>query len=852
MGEVYRAHDPRLGRDVAIKVLRASFSDDPERLERFEQEARAVGMLNHPGILAVHDVGTHDDIPYVVSELLEGRTLRDVLDSGPLAPRQAIDYAIQTAQAIDAAHRRGIVHRDLKPENLFITDDARVKVLDFGLAKLKEPVHRPGSTADDVTRAEFTQPGMLLGSVGYMAPEQVRGQPADERADIFALGAILYEMIVGKRAFQGGSAAETLSAILTEDPPNPGSRIRRISPVLDRIVCRCLEKRPENRFHSAHDLALSLEALSATSPWDSITTVAHRRWARLSDRRVQAIAMAAAAGTLALLAYGWLAPSREPGAAGLAESTPQFQRLTFRRGWISAARFAPDAHTILYSASWDGAPPEIFLVRPESPESRPLGIPDADLLAISAPGELAILRAPRISLNIYHRLGVVARVALGGGAPRDVLESARFADWAPDGTALAVVHDTEDRRRLEYPIGRPLYELPRSSHNTIVSPRVSPDGNHVAFFEGFGARVRRWSVSVVDRTGTKRSLSPDWYDWWRLAWSPRGDEVWFAASQAGSASALYAVSMTGRQRVLFRVPGTVELHDVAADGRVLLTMMSYRTHTRGFAAGETNERDLSWLDGSAAVALSRDGRVLLLDEHGEAGGATNAAYLRRMDGSPAVRLGAGRPLALSPDGLWVLATQPAASPRLYLLPTGAGDTRDLEAQRFEVIRAANWFPDGRQILLAAAEHGGALRLYVHDLESGAAHPLTPEGYDINGDAIAPDGSRVVAMSPDEEVVIWDMNGGTPRAVPGLTPGDLPIGWTADGQSVYVYRRGEIPARVSRVHVTSGARQAWRQFEPADIAGVGTVSAVLVTPDGTAAVYSYEQTLSELYLIDRLE
>ncbi|MEX0878719.1 MAG: protein kinase [Thermoanaerobaculia bacterium] len=265
MGEVYRAKDPRLGREVAIKVLPASFSQDADRLRRFEQEAKAAGVLNHPNITAVYDIGSHDGAPYVVQELLEGETLRSALAGGKLSPRKTVDYALQIAHGLAAAHEKGIVHRDLKPENLFVTKDGRLKILDFGLAKLTE-TEGPGSPGTSLpTETRGTEPGVVLGTLGYMSPEQVRGKPADARSDIFSFGAILYEMLSGKRAFHGDSAADTMSAILKEDPPDLSFTNQNISPGLERIVRHCLEKNPEQRFHSAHDLAFDLDTLSSAT-----------------------------------------------------------------------------------------------------------------------------------------------------------------------------------------------------------------------------------------------------------------------------------------------------------------------------------------------------------------------------------------------------------------------------------------------------------------------------------------------------------------------------------------------------------------------------------------------------------
>src|SRR5437762_12504757 len=264
VGEVYRARDTRLGRDVAVKVLPSTFSADADRLHRFEQEACAAGALNHPNILIVHDVGTHDGAPYVVSELLEGETLRHRISGAAPVQRRVIDSALQIAHGLAAAHEQGIVHRDLKPDNIFITKDGRVKILDFGIAKLTQ-AEGTRSQTDIPTRRVNTDPGVVMGTVGYMSPEQVRGQAVDHRSDIFSFGAILYEMLSGRRAFHGESAADTMSAILKEDPPDLSDTNQNISPALERLVNHCLEKSPESRFHSARDLAFALEAISGSS-----------------------------------------------------------------------------------------------------------------------------------------------------------------------------------------------------------------------------------------------------------------------------------------------------------------------------------------------------------------------------------------------------------------------------------------------------------------------------------------------------------------------------------------------------------------------------------------------------------
>src|SRR3989442_2316338 len=265
MGEVWRARDTKLGRDVAIKVLPAAFSENSERLRRFEQEAQAAGALNHPNILVIFHIDTHDGAPYIVSELLEGETLRERMAGAALPQRKALDYALQIARGLAAAHEKGIVHRDIKPDNVFVTNDGRAKILDFGLAKLTGASDGIQPQSEVPTRRVDTDPGTVVGTMGYMSPEQLKGQPADHRSDIFSFGAILYEMLSGKRAFRGDSMAETMSAILREDPPDLSETNKTISPALERVVRHCLAKNPAERFHSARDLPLAIENLSGTA-----------------------------------------------------------------------------------------------------------------------------------------------------------------------------------------------------------------------------------------------------------------------------------------------------------------------------------------------------------------------------------------------------------------------------------------------------------------------------------------------------------------------------------------------------------------------------------------------------------
>ena len=418
MGEVYRARDSRLKREVAVKVLPATFSADADRLRRFEQEAQTAGGLNHPNITAVHELGTHDDAPYIVTELLEGETLRARLSGGAIPVRKATDYAIQIASGLAAAHEKGIVHRDLKPENLFLTNDGRVKILDFGLAKLTQTEGQAQQHSNLPTAA--TEPGVVLGTLGYMSPEQVKGRPADARSDIFAFGAILYEMLSGSRAFHRETAAETMSAILREEPPELSATNRNVPPGLDRVVRHCLEKNPEERFHSAHDLAFDLRALSdASTP---VLSSASGRVAAVPASR-RGVLITAALGAAAAAAAFLI------GRGTVRETPPSFRQMTFRRGAILSARFAPDGQTVVYSAAWEGKPQEIFVGRPESPESRPFGLSGAEVLAVSRSGDMAVSNN-RASVGGFRRSGTLAQLSVAGGAaPRDIAEEVEWADW---------------------------------------------------------------------------------------------------------------------------------------------------------------------------------------------------------------------------------------------------------------------------------------------------------------------------------------------------------------------------------------------------------------------------------------
>ena len=549
MGEVYRARDTRLGRDVAIKVLPPAFSSDPERLARFEQDARAAAALNHPNILDVFDIGTHAGAPYIVSELLEGETLREKIHGLPA--RKAIDYAIQIAHGLGAAHEKGIVHRDLKPENIFVAAGGRVKVLDFGLAKLMEPEIAPAGASLLPTTPPQTTPGMVLGTAGYMSPEQVRGREADPRSDIFAFGAILYEMLAGRRAFGGETSIDTMSAILKEDPPRIDAS-RHVPPGMARIVERCLEKDPAARFKSADDLAFALEALSGSTTTALPVHPSHRR------------RFAAAAGTIAVVALIGLAFAlgQRMGTAAPRDEIA-FHTLTFEPQAIFNARFAPDGETVIFSAALEGNSPELFASRVNAIAPQPIGT-RTHLLSVSSRGELAVLIDPAF---IQHRLfrGTLARMPIDG-APRPWMENVREADWSPDGSTLAIIRDDGRTDTLEYPIGTVLYQ----ASGYLSDLRVSPDGARVAFFEHPVRYDDRGWLKVADRQSNVRTLAGEYWGQEGIAWAPDGRTIFYSAGEAGWDS-FYprAVGASGSavSRAALPNAGGVFVHDVSPAGR---------------------------------------------------------------------------------------------------------------------------------------------------------------------------------------------------------------------------------------------------------------------------------------------
>jgi hypothetical protein len=698
MGEVYRAKDTRLGRDIAIKVLPEEFARNAERLGRFETEARVIAALNHPNILSIHDIGTYEGAPYLVSECLEGQTLRMELSGSALPVRRVVDYGTQIAQGLAAAHDKGIVHRDLKPENVFVTRDGRVKILDFGIAKLVQPeALAEGATMD----AGPTSAGLVLGTAGYMSPEQVRGEPADARSDIFELGIILYEMLCGQRAFRRDTSAETMTAILKEDPPELSLTGRTVSPALERIVRRCLEKKPLQRFQSARDLAFNLEGLTGVSS-TSATNVSAGAAVAAAEKKTSGkrmMMLAAGALFLALLSAGsWML-----GARSRSVPPPTYHQLTFERGLVYAARFAPDGPSIYYSASWNGEPVQLYTTQPDTPESRPLNLVNSTLFAASA-SQLAI------SMGCKDRFiglcqGTLGLVPPAGGTPREVAEGVLAADWSADGNEMAVILEVAGKYRVEFPRGKMLYE----STHPLGYLRIAPRSNAVAFGEFSSVDGDAGWVVAVDRNGKQLLRSVTFVSVEGVAWAPSGDEVWAGATRTeGWANEVVGLGLNGNQRVVLRLPGTLRLHDVSRDGRMLLSKESWRSGLQFRGPVDKKERDLSWLDYATLRDISTDGSWISFDDWGSAAGASGLAFLRKTDGSPAIKLGQYSEPILSPDARRVLALN-ATTVNLVnfvLLPAGVGEIEKVNSTGMQETASQGFMPDGKAIYYAGEDGHG--------------------------------------------------------------------------------------------------------------------------------------------------
>jgi eukaryotic-like serine/threonine-protein kinase len=838
MGVVYRALDTHLDRLVAIKVLPAAALGNADREARFAQEAKSASALSHRNIITIYDIDTAQldgqPVEFIAMEYVAGKTLDKLIGRKGLRLADVLRYAVQIADGLAAAHGAGIIHRDLKPANIIVNEQGEVKILDFGLAKLSEP-EEPDVFAPTQSVHLETEVGTILGTVAYMSPEQADGRKVDERSDIFSFGAVLYEMLTGRRAFPGDSKLSTLASVLQKEPAPLGETQDQVPREVERIIMRCLRKDPQRRWQSMADLKVALEDIlleESDTPKTVVRVEAHVPWSR---PRGMLLFFWLALMVLALAAGAYI------GSLAFTESQPTFQRLTYRRGDVSGARFSPDGQTVLFSAQWSNEPTAIFSMRAGNREFRPLDLPEGRILSISSTGDVAILLGSAAS----GVAGTLARVPLSGGAPREILENVNDADWSPDGANLAVSRITGRHNRIEYPIGT---LLDQSDGRAPLSLRVSPQGDSLAFFE-YDNSVGDFAVTVLDLHRRKRVLSRGWRAEGGLAWSPRGDEIWFSGTKTGGDPALRAVNMNGKERMIVDTPAFLVLKDITRDLRVLATVADSRVGISGLAPGTKQERDLSWFDASRIYDLSADGQTILFVEMSYGEPRNTAIYLRKTDGSPAVRLGDGNRPMLSPDEKWVACIRSEGpQTKLMLLPTGAGEARSIPAAGMHYERV-EWFPAGDRLLLVGNEPDKPSRTFLQDLHGGKPTPVTPEG--IVGSRVSPD-QKYITVAAASKLSLFPIQGGQPKMLAELETGESVIRWSADGRFLFL-RKLEEPAllKISRLDIATGRKELWKELKIPDPVGV-QMREVVLTPDGNSYAYSYQRDISTLYVAEGLK
>jgi serine/threonine protein kinase/Tol biopolymer transport system component len=831
MGEVFRARDERLGRDVALKLIRPASGSNPDHLRRFEQEARAAASLSHPNILAIYDVGFNGSTPYIVSELLQGKTLRQRLSEGPIPLREASDFALQVAQGLTAAHERLIVHRDLKPENLFLTNDGRVKILDFGVAKLQAPAEDNRAIEKLTT---VTKHGAVIGTVAYMSPEQLRAKPVDHRSDIFSFGAILYEMLSGSRAFRGETEVDTITAVLREEPPDSSLDQASIPIGYRDIVKHALEKDPENRFQSAKDLAFALQTLSGSSSGRSVPIAQPNPG---TSRLLPWAIVAVLAVATALLALGQLMKAPP--------SAPVYTRLTSEAGTAYAARFAPGGKSIVYSAAWNGKPVQLFSTVGDFLLAQQLNFNDANLLAISPQNDLAVALHGTHDGQMETVGGMLARAPLAGGSPKELLANVPRADFDPHGS-LAVVHDVEGHNRLEFPIGTVLYQ----TAGWISDVRFSPHGDKIAFMNHPALWDNKGTVAIVDpSSGHVENLTQEWESEQGLAW--HGDEIWFTAAEKGNNLNLMAVKPNAKVRSVLDLPVGITLQDIAADGRVLVALNSKRLALAFSTVGVEHDEDLSWHDWNVAKDISADGQFVLFEDASETAGPAYVVALRKLDGTLPIRLGEGSAGGLSPDGKWAISISSDDPQRVTLLPTGPGQPQTVEIGGLKHIQSgfARFLPDGKRFITNANQPGQAARCYALDVSGARPKGITPDGV-LCGPS-SPDSQYIVGVGPNS-ISIYPIAGGAPRLLTRLAPNFLVAQWSNDGSAFYGYHKGELPSRIYKADIATGKETLVRELRPGVPAGVVMVAPMVVSRDGKRVAYSYNQTLSVLEMISGLQ
>ena len=842
MGEVYKARDPKLDRLVAIKVLPPSLAVAGDLLARFEREAKAVAALNHPNILGIYDFGTEGEHTYAVMELLEGETLRAHLKAGPLTPRKATELAIQMAHGLAAAHDKGVVHRDLKPENLWITKEGRLKILDFGLAKQVVPTG-PGSQSYLATEALSpghvlrTEEGLILGTMGYMSPEQVRGEAVDARTDIFSFGVVLFEMLTGKQAFDRGSASETMAAILRDDPPDFEGTGRPIPMGLARILDHCLEKASTQRFHDADDLAFALESMAAPS------SASHAPFTAPFEPRNRRTTWAwAAVGALLLTgaaAAGWAL-------RGGPVAEPVLAQITFRRGNVLRARFSPDGASVYYAATWDGGVARMFRMKATGGEATAFGPPKSDFLAVGREGQVLFLLKPEGWGSTSTR-GTLALLSSESSEPRALAPDCVAADMAPDGTIAASFPASALATRLEWPLGTRILECP----GIIRDLRIAPDGRRVAFWL---VDNRGTTLMVTDREGRAKELAT-FQGSDSLCWSPDSRSILISLPGITDEQTmtLLGVDLKGRQRTL-RVDSALSVvQDTSADGRLLWEREVFAGEIQVGGPGRPLQRVAV---GAATLisALSRDGRKLLVNAaYGKGSTLVANSVLWDTRGGPQLDLGSCLGLDLSQDGGWVL-TLDSHKNQVSRVPLGMGlpqavpipwKNPDLFSLAFGGDANQIFGLDAAGSSLQSVDLGTRATRTLLDRETLSQskgfvrHPTDPGILLLNWTA--------------GEVRTLDLRTGILKPLPvKVGDGESIVCWAADGGFI-VRKPGTFEVPLDNLDPKTGARTPFQVLKPTDLTGLIRIDRVLVSPDRqTWAFTNVRITESNLFVVKGLK
>ena len=803
MGAVYRAWDERLGRAIAVKVLHAE-----RRATQVASEARAAAAIDHRAIVRIYDVGEVDGLAYIAMELVTGTPLRASFESGGrrggLGVSRARELLVELVDALVAAHACGVVHRDLKPENLLVARDG-LRVLDFGLAR----------RGDDGTDGDGG-PGIASGTAGYMAPEQTRGEPGDVRADLFAVGAIGYELVTGRRAFPGATTGERLAATLRDTPTL--DELGALAPVIGR----CLAKDPVDRFQSAADLAWGIHALATPT-----TAAAPRRISR------RALVIGGAAASAGVLASGVLGFALGRGRRHRAPSPLVLRPLSHRTGRVYNARFTHDGARVAVAAAWDDDPLVVQLVELASREISPLGLASANVLAISPRGEVAAALDYRF-VDHQSARGRLVMTSLSGETPRPIADDIQDADFVPDharfgspGGELAVIRGREHGFTLELPLGNALVTDP----GWITHARISPDGARVAYLRHPQVDDDAGDLVVVDRaTRLGRTITADWDSIAGLAWDPAGDALWFTGSHTTYTNQLHRVTLAGEVTAPHaQTASRLRLHDLAADRRALVTEDAWRLRAMA------GTRDVSMSEVSYVAEISSDGTQVVVGELGQIEAGTGA-YLVPYAGGKPLRLGPGYPVALSPSGLKVAANIDAKD-HLVVYATGSGDAPAIPTPGF--VTFARWLDE--RALIARFQQ----RLWR--LEIGASpRPLAGTADSF---ALDPARSRCAFVDPAGTLHVLDVASGQLRELArGFTRTEV-CGWLAAPDAIVV-RSTTTPIVLDRIDPATGARTRHAEIQPPKL-GLKAVDSFVVSADGTRYAYSYGVELSQLFLTSSL-